>query len=456
MPARRPEVLAWIALGGTLWAALLAYSIRTHDIVWLQVVLLAYALYGITMHGLGVLARFRRPAAPPLRHLPFVTVLIPARNEAAVIARSVRSACSLRYHDPDGAPRFEVIVLDDASTDGTAEVVRALSRRLPVTPRVVRIPEGAGGSKAAVLNAGLEEARGELVAVFDADARVHPAFLLRAVPYLLEPGVVGVQGLRLFFHPARTLVALGQDVEFRVFQALMQRARERFGACVIFGGNGVVVNRRALTSAGGWNPRALTEDIDLAIRFHAMGWRVRYCEEAVVWEESVPTWWGLVRQRTRWSQGALEALGAYLRAILTGQATLFQKLDLVFFLTGSVVIPAAIFTSYLYGAAAVLRSLLEPLYLLPLGRSLPAAVTDGVFLLLTASLGISIGTQVGWRPLRIAGAMAAYLFMGSHQVLSAPLAVLRYARSALTGRAEWLRTPHGKAPRVRGVRAQFL
>jgi cellulose synthase/poly-beta-1,6-N-acetylglucosamine synthase-like glycosyltransferase len=453
MPARRPEVLAWIALGGAVWGALLLYSIRTHDIVWLQVILLAYALYGITMHALGVLARFRRPPAPPLQCLPFVTVLIPARNEAAVIARSVRSACSLRYHDPDGTPRFEVIVLDDASTDGTAEVVRRMTDELPVAPQVVRIPDGAGGSKAAVLNAGLRKARGELVAVFDADARVHPAFLLRAVPYLLEPGVAGVQGLRLFYHPARTPVALGQDVEFRVFQALMQRARERFGACVIFGGNGVVVNRLALVRVGGWNPQALTEDIDLAIRFHALGWRVRYCEEAVVWEESVPTWWGLVRQRTRWSEGALGALSTHLRAILTGRATPFQKLDLVFFLTGSVVIPAAIFTSYLYGAATLLRNLLEPLYLLPLGRSLPPAVTDGAFLLLTASLGISIGSRIGWHPLRIAGAMAAYLFMGSHQVLSAPLAVLRYARSALTGRVEWLRTPHGKAPRVR---AQLL
>ncbi len=449
MRARRPEVLLWVVVGGVVWVALIVYSVRTRDIRWLQLVLLAYSLYGMGMHLLGVFARLRPQPVPELDRLPFVTVLIPARNEAAVIARSVRSACSLRYHDAEGKARFEVIVLDDGSTDGTAAVVEALAQTLPVVPRVVRVPSGEGGRKAAVLNVGTRHARGELVAVFDADTRIHPEFLRRAVPYLLEPGVVGVQGRRLFYHPLRTVLSRGQEVEFGVFQTLMQRARDRFGACVLLGGNGMVVNRRALLMLGGWNPNALTEDIDLAIRFWAAGLRVRYCEEAVVWEESVPDWWALVRQRTRWSEGVLMALGDYFFQILLGRTTWFQKLDLVFFLTGSVAIPAAIFASYVYGAALFLRNLLEPLYLLPLGRSLPPVATNAAFLLFTGALATAIGTQLGWRPLRVLGALGSYLLMGSHQLVTTPLALLRYARDVLTGQIEWLKTEHGKTRPVR-------
>ncbi|MDR5684327.1 MAG: glycosyltransferase family 2 protein [Armatimonadota bacterium] len=441
--AHNPRVLVWMVAFALAWVVLVAYSVRSHDIRWLQITFLVYSVYGIGMQVLGVLARGRTRSVPVPVRLPFVSVLIPARNEARVIADSVRSACAMRYHDREGQPRFEVIVLDDRSGDGTGDVVRRLAPALPVPVRVVRLAADDAHGKAAVLNVGAHAAQGDVLAVLDADSRADPEFLLRAVACLLEPGVAAVQGRRLCQHRAETLAARGQEHEFSVFQTVMQRARDRFGAHVLLNGNGLAVNRRALEAVGGWNPSALTEDIDLAIRFQVVGWKVRYCEEAVVWEESVPDWPGLVRQRTRWAEGVLRALVEHLGAIVSGRMTAFQKTDMLFFLTGSMVVPAAIFASNVYGAVVLLRGVLEPLYLLPMGRSLPPELTAGAFGAFSAALLLSAASQGGWNPLRALRVVVTYLLFTAHQLVATPWAVARYVRSIVTGQVEWLKTDHG-------------
>jgi 1,2-diacylglycerol 3-beta-glucosyltransferase len=252
-----------------------------------------------------------------------------------------------------------------------------------------------------------------------------------------------VQGRRLCYHHATTLAARGQEHEFEVFQTVMQRARDRFGAHVLLNGNGLALNRAALEAVGGWNTSALTEDIDLAIRFHVVGWRVRYCEDAVVWEESVPNWPGLIRQRTRWAHGVLRALVEHLGRIISGRMTAFQKADMLFFLTAAMMIPAAIFASNVYGAAVLLRGVLEPFYLLPLGRSLPSPLTTGAFAAFTAALLLSAASQKGWNPLRAVGIVFTYLLFTSHQMVATPWAVARYVRSVITGQVEWVKTDHG-------------
>lgn len=439
MKAGRAATLLGLGLVAALWLGLVTYTVRTRDLVALQVLFLVYSAYGACTQLLGVAAR-RRAELAHSPQLPSVSVLIPARNEARVIQDTLRAVGALRYHDRTGRPRFEVLVLDDRSEDGTAD--RAARVSLPVPVRVVRVPEGNPAGKAAVLNLGTKLARGEILAVFDADARPDPEFLLRAVPCLFEPGVAAVQGRRLFYHREATWVARGQEHEFAAYQSVTQRARERFGAHVLLGGNGMLINRRALEVAGGWNVQAPTEDIDLAIRFHALGWRVRYCEEAVVWEESVSTWARLVRQRARWTEGVLRALVDHTPRILRGHMTPLQKADLLLFLTGSVLIPGAVFASHAYATATLLRSALEPYYLLPLPRTLPGLLTSGAFGLLAAALVISAATEIRGTPWRVACGLVAYLLFTAHQMLSTPLALLNCAYAAATGRALWCKTEH--------------
>jgi len=442
--APRPWTLLALVVALLAWAGAVAYTVRSRDLVALQVAFVVYSAYGAALQLLGVMGG-RRPGQPqrPYR-LPFVSVLVPARDEAAVIQDTLRSIGQLRYHDGQGRPRFEVVVLDDRSRDGTGE--RAARVDLPVPVRVARVPDGAPPGKAAVLNVGTEVARGQVLAVFDADARPEPDFLLRSVPLLLQPGVAAVQGRRRLYHRSGSVVARGQEHEFDVYQTVMQRARERFGAHVLLGGNGMVVNRFALEAVGGWNPGALTEDIDLAIRFHAAGWRVRYCEEAVVWEESVPSWSGLVRQRARWCEGVLRALVQHTPRLVRGHMSGLQKLDLLLFLTGSVVIPGAVFASYAYGMAAFLRGVLLPYYLLPLPRALPEAVTVGAFAVLAAALVLSAVVELRARIWKVLAGMVAYGAFTVHPLISTPLALVNYTRSVFTGRTCWWKTDHGSAP----------
>ncbi len=433
--------VAALVVAVAAWLAAVAYTVRSRDLVAVQVAFVVYSAYGAAMQLLGLGSRRRHPARPLPDPLPFVSVLVPARDEAAVIQDTLRHLGALRYHDRLGRPRFEVVVVDDRSQDGTGQRARSVPVGVPV--RVVRVPDDAPRGKAVALHVGTQAARGQLLAVFDADARPEPEFLARAVPALLEPGTAAVQGRRRLYHRTRGVLARGQEHEYDVYQTLMQRARERLGAHGLLGGNGLVVNRCALEAAGGWNPQALTEDIDLAVRFHALGWRVRYCEEAVVWEESVATWVGLVRQRARWCEGVLRALVQHTPRILRGRLSVLQKLDLLLFLTGSVVIPGAVFATYAYGLSAFLRGVLLPYYLLPLPRSLPEPLTGGSFAALVLALVLAAVVELRGRPVQVLTGLLAYGVFTTHPMVSAPLALANYARSVATGRVWWWKTDHG-------------
>ncbi|MDR7462523.1 MAG: hypothetical protein QN204_08855, partial [Armatimonadota bacterium] len=113
MKAPRPWTLLAVVVALLAWAGAVAYTVRSRDLVALQVAFVVYSAYGAALQILGVLRR-RRPGQPKQPHqLPFVSVLVPARDEAAVIQDTLRSVGQLCYHDGQGRPRFEVVVLDD-------------------------------------------------------------------------------------------------------------------------------------------------------------------------------------------------------------------------------------------------------------------------------------------------------------------------------------------------------
>jgi 1,2-diacylglycerol 3-beta-glucosyltransferase len=442
MPVRITRHLVLLLIAA-LWIAMVIHSLEYlgrfmfHTLLvsvrWLQVLFIGLSLYG---SGLLLLSVRHRPG-PPRENgvMPFVSILIPVKDEERVIEGTLQSLARLEYHAA-GRRRFEVIVIDDRSTDATPRLLRHLRRllRRELGLGIVRTPAGSRG-KAAALNFGVRYARGDLLAFFDADARVAPDVLQRMVACLDGERVAGVQGRRLPYNAAQNALTRMQEDEFAIMLTHLQRGREAAGTFVSLAGNGMLMRRDALANVGGWNEEALTEDIDLSVRFYLAGWRIRYCEEAIVGEEAVPAIGALIRQRTRWFEGGMRCLGEHLPAILVARLPLHLRFDIILFLGGSLVATLALLTTYAYalvGLAGVVVLFLQ----------VPHEVMVGVSCFFTIGVLAAVVEGRGWRPTTVAGILLRFALFSLHRVVVVPLAIVRYVHAAITGKMEWAKTIH--------------
>jgi cellulose synthase/poly-beta-1,6-N-acetylglucosamine synthase-like glycosyltransferase len=432
---------AAVVLVGLVWIGLSVHGLLLREQVWVSLIFFLSSVYGTVVMICGLLPR--GPQTPPRSgYRPFVSVIVPARNEEHVIADTVRCLCALDYAGRDGRPHFEVIVVDHRSTDRTPQVLDALRRDLPFT--VARPTPEDGMGKAVALNVGLAASRGEAICVFDADARVAPDFLERLVPYLDQPGVAGVQARKLVYDGPHSLLMRAQEDDYLVFQTVSQRSRHRCGGAVILTGNGFITRRDTLEAVGGWNEDALTEDIDLTIRYALRGWTVHYCEDVIVWEEAVATWRGLVHQRTRWSEGSLRCLFDHTAALLRAPVPWRKRLDFLVFLSGSLVLSTSMLTSYAYLIEDWTRTLIR--HRLSVASAFPTAPREPLYtyywIVLISTMAMSIAVERTHRPAELLRHSGRYVLFSMHQVVALPLALFRYGRSVFTGRLEWMKTEH--------------
>jgi 1,2-diacylglycerol 3-beta-glucosyltransferase len=436
-PLTRHLVLGGLALA---WIAAVVQSITYRDalwfryyvvnLVWLQYLFLTLAISGGVILLLGVIRARPRPVASSIQ--PFVSIIVPAKDEVRVIEGAVRSACAQDY-----SGGFEVIVVDDGSTDGTRELLERLQTELSLT--VVRTRPDSFG-KAGALEAGIASSHGDLVAVFDADASFGADVVAKMAAHLADPLVGAVQGRRLIYNADRNGLTRFQADEYGVMQTLFQRARQVAGGFVCLAGNGLIVKRTALDAVGGWNTEALTEDIDLAVRLHLGGWEIRYSYEAEIWEEGVVGLRDFIRQRERWFEGALMCLGEYLPQILRGRMPLLRRADALFFLSGSLFSTLTVLTGYLYALIGVVYDAVVYLQL----PSDVMVVSSGF---LTLGLLVAVSSELGPHPVRLIGLFARWSVFSFHTMVIVPLALRRYLYGALTGARDWRKTTHEGAAR---------
>ncbi|MCO5167696.1 MAG: glycosyltransferase [Planctomycetes bacterium] len=272
------------------------------------------------LHRLALLVVLRRsppPPPPPASPVewPVVTVQLPLFNEAAVAARAVDAAAALDYP----RDRLEVQVLDDSTDETTALVAARIAHHRAAGLAIEHVRrDGRAGYKAGALAHGLARARGELVAVFDADFVPAPDFLRRTAPRFADPDLGLVQARWEHLNRRANLLtrvqALALDAHFRVEQA----ARCRGGRFFNFNGTAGVFRREAIEASGGWQSDTLTEDLDLSLRAQLRGWRFLYLDDVAVPGELPEDVGALRTQQERWTRGSAQTarklLGAVWRA----------------------------------------------------------------------------------------------------------------------------------------------
>jgi 1,2-diacylglycerol 3-beta-glucosyltransferase len=274
-----------------------------------------------------------KPPAPPgpgsPQPLPRISVVIAARDEILALPALIRDLGRQDHRAADGSPAFDVVVVDDRSTDGSGAAARAAAEEagLGAVTVIVRRqagsrPDGKGAALAAVPD---EILQGDAVLVFDADARIEADFV-RRVAVRVGDGCAAFTARRRV--AGSDLRAAVQDDEQTV-DTLVQRARGGLGGCPEFRGNGMVVTTARLRAIGGWRAGTLTEDLDLSTRLAIGGARVVLADDLEVWEAATGSLPAFARQRVRWAEGSLRRFLDLLPAAITSsELSLTAKVDL--------------------------------------------------------------------------------------------------------------------------------
>ncbi|WP_315082237.1 glycosyltransferase [uncultured Clostridium sp.] len=237
-----------------------------------------------------------------LKYYPFVSVMVPAHNEAIVIRKTVESLLELDYpHD-----RYEIIVINDNSSDNSEEILQkvkesVLDRNLIII-NTDNITGGKGKSNA--LNIGLEKSKGEILAVYDADNTPDSKALKYLVQTLLEDDKLGaVIGKFRCRNKDKNLLTNFINIETLTYQWMAQAGRwEMFKICTIPGTN-FVVRRSIMEEMNGWDTKAITEDTEVSFRIYMMGYKIKFMPLAVTYEQEPQTLNVWFKQRSRWAKG---------------------------------------------------------------------------------------------------------------------------------------------------------
>ncbi|MCA9569405.1 MAG: glycosyltransferase [Myxococcales bacterium] len=327
---------------------------------WTSIVMVVYlvilaflSLNG--MHRLWMLWAFRRRHAyaevRPPAEWPMVTVQLPMFNEQHVARRLILAVGALRYP----RDRLFVQVLDD-STDTTTDIARQAVDELVQSgvDAVLVHRTDRTGFKAGALDEGLATAKGDLIAVFDADFVPPPSFLEQVVPHF-QDGVGMVQARWGHLNPDTSWLTGAQATLLDGHFVVEHTARHTAGRWFNFNGTAGIWRRQAIEDAGGWQHDTLTEDLDLSYRAQLAGWAFRYLHEVVAPAELPPDMPAFKTQQHRWAKGSIQTAVKLLGRIWRAPVPFPVKLEATAHLTANTSYPLVVLLSILLPFAVYAR-----------------------------------------------------------------------------------------------------
>lgn len=310
--------------------------LQTILIVAYFIVIALLAIYGFHRSQLiYLLWRSRKNNPVPQKtfsELPHVTVQLPLFNELYVAERLLEAVSRLDYPKD----RLEIQVLDD-STDETREVLEKKCKQLKEKGLdvVYLHREDRTGFKAGALEAGLRVAKGEFVAIFDADFLPPPDLLRKMIDYFTDPEVGMVQARWEHLNRDHSTLTRVQAILLDGHFLIEHAARNRSGRFFNFNGTAGIWRKKAIFDAGGWQHDTLTEDLDLSYRAQLKGWRFIYLPELIAPAELPVEMNSFKGQQFRWAKGSIQTMRKLLPQILRAKLPFGVKLEAIFHLTNN-------------------------------------------------------------------------------------------------------------------------
>jgi cellulose synthase/poly-beta-1,6-N-acetylglucosamine synthase-like glycosyltransferase len=320
-------------------------------------VMIVLAIYGMHRYTLVYLyykhRKDYRPDPPRLfDELPLVTVQLPIYNEQFVIDRLLEAICAMEY--PAG--KLEIQVLDD-STDETQTVAAALVERYAALGHPIEYIHRTNrhGYKAGALDAGLKIARGEYIAIFDADFVPPPDWLMRVIHHFAEPAIGMVQTRWTHLNRDYSMLTQIEAILLDGHFVLEHGARARSGDFFNFNGTAGMWRRRAITDAGGWQHDTLTEDTDLSYRSQMAGWKFKYLPDIECPAELPIEMSAFKTQQARWAKGLIQTSIKVLPMMMKSNVPRRIKIEAVYHLTANMSYPLMVVMSALLIPAMICR-----------------------------------------------------------------------------------------------------
>jgi poly-beta-1,6 N-acetyl-D-glucosamine synthase len=238
--------------------------------------------------------------------LPMITLVVPAYNEGPVIEAAIRSLLKLDY------PNYEVIVVDDGSSDDTYERALAVARESIGVP--VRVVTKRNGGKSDALNTGMTCARGDFVLNMDGDTKLSRNALRACIRHFDDPRIGAVAGNVKVLNRENMWTRV-QALEYVEGLAMARKAQSFLRSVNIIPGPLGMFRKSVLQQVGGYDHDTFAEDCDLTLKILMRGWHIAYEPTAIAWVETPSGLLDLLKQRYRWTRGILQAIRKHKSAL---------------------------------------------------------------------------------------------------------------------------------------------
>jgi cellulose synthase/poly-beta-1,6-N-acetylglucosamine synthase-like glycosyltransferase len=240
----------------------------------------------------------------PEELLPFFSIVVPVKNEERVIDRLLASLSTLNY--PQN--KREIIIIEDGSTDKTSDICMKYAQE---NANVQILNKPLSNGKPSALNFGLAQAKGDIVAIFDADNVPAQDALMAVVEYFEDPKVAAVQGRTMSINSKQNMLTQFISYEEAVWCEAYLRGKDTLNLFVHLKGSCQFIRRNVLEQLQGFDEAVLSEDMEISARLLENDYKIRYASDVVAWQESPSNLQTLFKQRTRWFRGTMEVAFKY-------------------------------------------------------------------------------------------------------------------------------------------------